>query len=67
VVDNSFAPLLLSPARLGADVVVHSLSKFISGSVGALLAPLCCGCAVLGLPQRSVGPLPSPKPFFHTS
>lgn len=31
VVDNTFAPMVLSPARLGADVVVHSISKFISG------------------------------------
>ncbi|PKI64358.1 hypothetical protein CRG98_015218 [Punica granatum] len=31
VVDNTLAPLVLSPARLGADVVVHSISKFISG------------------------------------
>ncbi|KAL6004377.1 hypothetical protein ACLOJK_004929 [Asimina triloba] len=31
VVDNTFAPMLLSPARLGADVVVHSISKFVSG------------------------------------
>ncbi|MED6127149.1 hypothetical protein PIB30_085352 [Stylosanthes scabra] len=32
VVDNTFAPMVLSPARLGADVVVHSISKFISGA-----------------------------------
>lgn len=31
VVDNTFCPMVLSPARLGADVVVHSISKFISG------------------------------------
>jgi len=31
VVDNTFSPMVLSPARLGADVVVHSISKFISG------------------------------------
>lgn len=31
VVDNTFAPMVLSPARLGADVVVHSISKYISG------------------------------------
>lgn len=31
VVDNTFAPMVLSPARLGADVVLHSISKFISG------------------------------------
>lgn len=31
VVDNTFAPMVISPARHGADVVVHSISKFISG------------------------------------
>lgn len=31
VVDNTFSPMVLSPAKLGADVVVHSISKFISG------------------------------------
>ena len=31
VVDNTFTPVVVSPARLGADVVVHSVSKFISG------------------------------------
>ena len=32
VVDNTFSPLSISPAQLGADVVVHSLTKFINGS-----------------------------------
>ena len=32
VVDNTFSPLLLSPLRLGADVVVHSMTKFINGT-----------------------------------
>ncbi len=32
VVDNTFTPLLISPARLGADVVIHSLTKFINGA-----------------------------------
>ena len=31
IVDNTFAPMCISPAKLGADVVVHSISKFISG------------------------------------
>lgn len=31
VVDNTFSPMVLTPAKLGADVVVHSISKFISG------------------------------------
>ncbi|MCL4151478.1 UNVERIFIED_CONTAM: hypothetical protein GTU68_061366, partial [Idotea baltica] len=32
VVDNTFSPLSISPAVLGADVVIHSLTKFINGS-----------------------------------
>ena len=29
VVDNTFAPMVFTPARHGADIVVHSLTKFI--------------------------------------
>ncbi|GHA33381.1 cystathionine beta-lyase [Salinimicrobium marinum] len=32
VVDNTFSPLAISPGKLGADVVIHSLTKFINGS-----------------------------------
>jgi len=32
VVDNTFSPMILSPLRLGADVVVHSMTKFINGT-----------------------------------
>lgn len=32
VVDNTFSPLILSPLRLGADIVVHSMTKFINGT-----------------------------------
>ena len=32
VVDNTFSPLSISPAKLGADIVCHSLTKFIDGS-----------------------------------
>lgn len=32
VVDNTFSPLSISPASHGADVVIHSLTKFINGS-----------------------------------
>jgi len=31
VVDNTFSPLLMSPYQLGADIVIHSLTKFING------------------------------------
>ena len=44
VVDNTFTPLIMAPIQLGADVVVHSLTKFmngasdhIAGAVAALL------------------------------
>lgn len=40
VVDNTFAPMILSPARLGADVVVHSVSKYISGAAD-IIAGTC--------------------------
>lgn len=32
VVDNTFSPLSISPATHGADIVIHSLTKFINGS-----------------------------------
>ncbi|MDP9960946.1 aminotransferase class I/II-fold pyridoxal phosphate-dependent enzyme [Chryseobacterium lathyri] len=32
IVDNTFSPLSISPALLGADIVIHSLTKFINGS-----------------------------------
>jgi methionine-gamma-lyase len=41
VVDNTFSPLILSPLRLGADIVVHSLTKFINGTSDCV-----AGCVV---------------------
>ncbi|MCC2591567.1 aminotransferase class I/II-fold pyridoxal phosphate-dependent enzyme [Chryseobacterium sp. MFBS3-17] len=32
VVDNTFSPLSVSPKLMGADVTIHSLTKFINGS-----------------------------------
>jgi methionine-gamma-lyase len=32
IVDNTFSPLSISPNLLGADIVIHSLTKFINGS-----------------------------------
>ena len=32
IVDNTFSPLSISPILLGADIVIHSLTKFINGS-----------------------------------
>ncbi|MDN5865486.1 MAG: PLP-dependent transferase [Gammaproteobacteria bacterium] len=41
VVDNTFAPLLVSPIALGADVVVHSLTKFINGASDCIAGAVC--------------------------
>jgi len=32
VVDNTFSPLSVAPVKLGADIVIHSLTKYINGS-----------------------------------
>lgn len=42
VIDNTFTPMLLSPAPLGADIVVHSLTKFVSGA-SDIVAGVVCG------------------------
>jgi methionine-gamma-lyase len=41
VIDNTFSPLILSPLRLGADTVVHSMTKFINGTSDCV-----AGCVV---------------------
>ncbi|APG65302.1 cystathionine beta-lyase [Tenacibaculum todarodis] len=41
VVDNTFSPLSISPAKLGADVVIHSLTKFINGSSDTMGGVIC--------------------------
>ncbi|PNW28614.1 aminotransferase class I/II-fold pyridoxal phosphate-dependent enzyme [Formosa algae] len=41
VVDNTFSPLSMSPALLGADVVLHSLTKFINGSSDTVGGVVC--------------------------
>jgi len=41
IVDNTFSPLSISPAKLGADIVIHSLTKFINGSSDTLGGVIC--------------------------
>mgnify|MGYP006074053423 FL=1 len=41
VVDNTFTPLVFSPAKLGADVVIHSLTKFINGTSDTVGGVIC--------------------------
>lgn len=41
VVDNTFSPLIVTPARWGADVVIHSCTKFISGASDMIAGVIC--------------------------
>ncbi len=41
VVDNTFSPLSITPHELGADVIIHSLTKFINGSSDTVGGVIC--------------------------
>ena len=41
VIDNTFTPLIFSPIELGADIVIHSLTKFINGASDAVGGVVC--------------------------
>lgn len=41
VVDNTFSPMMVTPAQHGADVVVHSLTKFMGGGSDIIAGGIC--------------------------
>ncbi|SDQ71879.1 aminotransferase class I/II-fold pyridoxal phosphate-dependent enzyme [Flagellimonas zhangzhouensis] len=41
VVDNTFSPLNINAAQIGADVVIHSLTKFINGTSDCVAGAVC--------------------------
>ena len=41
VVDNTFTPLIFSPSALGADIIIHSLTKFINGASDTVGGIVC--------------------------
>ncbi len=41
VVDNTFTPLIVSPFKLGAHVVVYSMTKFINGKNDCVAGAIC--------------------------
>ena len=53
LVDNTFSPLIISPQKLGADVVLHSLTKFINGT-NDTMGGVVCGSEELINAMRSV-------------
>ncbi|MFW5933150.1 MAG: cystathionine gamma-synthase [Actinomycetota bacterium] len=64
VADNTFAtPYLQRPARLGADVVVHSTTKYLGGHSDVVGGAVCTDEATaqrLAFLQNSVGAVPGP-------
>ncbi|CAI0408882.1 unnamed protein product [Linum tenue] len=74
VVDNTFAPMVLSPAKLGADVVVHSITKYVSGGAdiiaGAVCGPASLVNSMMDLRQGALmllGPTMNAKVAFELS
>lgn len=69
VVDNTFAsPYLQNPLELGADVVMHSVTKYLGGHSDVIM-----GCAIthnadlyeqLKFIQKSTGAVPGPQDCF---
>jgi methionine-gamma-lyase len=47
VIDNTFSPLILSPKQLGADIVVHSMTKFIGGASDHIAGAICADKAFI--------------------
>jgi len=74
VVDNTFSPLILSPIKLGADIVVHSMTKFISGASDHIAGAICADAGFInqlmdlhnGL-LMLLGPTMDPQVAFNIS
>ena len=69
VVDNTFAsPYLQNPALFGADIVMHSATKYLNGHSDVVLGALCVNddalCARLAFIQNSCGATPGPQDCF---
>ncbi|MFK7747879.1 MAG: aminotransferase class I/II-fold pyridoxal phosphate-dependent enzyme [Kordia sp.] len=47
VVDNTFSPLSIAPFTLGADIVIHSLTKFINGASDTVGGVVCASQAFI--------------------
>lgn len=41
IVDNTFTPMIFSPCRLGADVTVYSMTKFVNGKNDCVAGAIC--------------------------
>ncbi len=71
VVDNTFAsPYLQQPLTLGADVVVHSTTKYVGGHSdvvgGAVVVRDLATAEAIGFHQNAIGAVPGPFDCFLT-
>ncbi len=41
LIDNTFTPMIVQPALLGADIVLYSMTKFINGKNDCLAGAIC--------------------------
>ncbi len=41
VIDNTFTPMIVSPIKLGAHIVVYSMTKFINGKNDCIAGAIC--------------------------
>ncbi|MDJ0974112.1 MAG: aminotransferase class I/II-fold pyridoxal phosphate-dependent enzyme [Planctomycetota bacterium] len=74
VVDNTFAPLIVSPIQHGADVVIHSLTKFMNGASDYIAGAICGSTefimSMMDLHQGSLmllGPTMDPRAAYNIS
>lgn len=70
IVDATFStPLLIRPLELGADIVVHSATKYLAGHGDVLGGAVICDqehAEALGSLARTLGPVMSPFESFLT-
>lgn len=66
IVDNTFAPILIQPLKHGADVVVHSATKFIGGHGASLGGVIVDGGSFDWKANADKYPtLAKPDPSYH--
>src|SRR4051812_46914511 len=66
IVDNTFAPLIAQPIKHGADIVIHSATKWIGGYRPAGGGgPGAAGLVAFGPGERGEGGLSAPGPSYH--
>lgn len=68
-VDNTFAtPYLQTPINLGADIVMHSVTKYLGGHSDVVMGALCVNddelAQRLAFIQNSCGAVPGPQDCF---